>query len=296
MIKFTVFGDLHFDEVSDGNKRVSELVEHIKVVKPDFVVSLGDLCNLVEENKEIVIRKFEETGISMYHTIGNHETDDCYLDTALDFLSLQSPYYSFLCGDIKFIVLNSCYFSKHGQESSYYRRNYKGNNSLYPVIPTVEKEWLERELGDGKRYIIFSHHSLVNNYRDRGICNREEIRALFQGKDVLLCMNGHDHGDEFAVVDEITYYTVNSATYVWCGSQIMSSEKLKEKYAYLHGMLLYKQALYVDVEVDNGEIRIHGMKGEYLSVTPEDAELYDYRWNGVSIKAQTSPKVIKRRA
>lgn len=221
MIKFTVFGDLHFDEVSDGNKRVSELVEHIKVAKPDFVVSLGDLCNPVEENREIVLEKFEETGIPMYHTIGNHETDDCYLDTALDFLSLQSPYYSFLCGDIKFIVLNSCYFSKHGQESSYYRRNYKENNSLYPIIPKVEKEWLERELGDGKRYIIFSHHSLVNNHRDRGIYNREEIRALFQGKDVLLCMNGHDHGDEFAVVDEITYYTVNSATYVWCGKDMV---------------------------------------------------------------------------
>lgn len=29
MIKFTVFGDLHFDEVSDGEKRVNELVEHI---------------------------------------------------------------------------------------------------------------------------------------------------------------------------------------------------------------------------------------------------------------------------
>lgn len=28
MIKFTVFGDLHFDEVEDGNRRVNELVEH----------------------------------------------------------------------------------------------------------------------------------------------------------------------------------------------------------------------------------------------------------------------------
>ena len=111
---------------------------------------------------------------------------------------------------------------------------------------------------------------------------------------MLLCMNGHDLGDVFAVVDDIPYYTVNSATYVWCGSQIASSEKLKEKYGYLHGMLLYKQALYVDVEIDDNEIRIHGMEGDYLSVTPEEVELYDYRWNGVSIKAQTSSRVIKR--
>ena len=73
MIKFTVFGDLHYDETSDGDKRVSELVEHVNAAKPDFVVSLGDLCKPVEENKEIVLNKFMETGIPMHHTIGNHE-------------------------------------------------------------------------------------------------------------------------------------------------------------------------------------------------------------------------------
>ena len=59
-------------------------------------------------------------------------------------------------------------------------------------------------------------------------------------------------------------------------------------------MLLYKQELCVDVEIDDEEIRIKGMQGEYLSVTPEDVELYDYKWNGVSIKAQTSSKIISR--
>ena len=75
MIKFIVFGDLHFDEVEDANRRVNEFVEHIKSVKPDFVISLGDLCKQVDENKGIVLDKFMETGIHMYHTIGNHETD-----------------------------------------------------------------------------------------------------------------------------------------------------------------------------------------------------------------------------
>ena len=294
MIKFTVFGDLHYDEVSDGNKRVSELVEHIKSSQPDFVISLGDLCKPVEENKELVLDKFKELSIPMYHAIGNHETDACYLDTALEFLSLKSPYYSFQYADIKFIVLNSCYSSKGGQESAYYKRSYKGEDSIYPIIAKDEMDWLEKELSDGKKYIIFSHHSLVNEFRDRGIQNRTEIRNLFKGKDVLLCMNGHDHGDGFAVVDNIPYYTVNSATYVWCGSQIMSSDVLQQKYGYLHGMLLYKQALCVDVEIDDKEIRIKGMEGDYLSVTPDDVELHDYKWNGVSIKSQTSSKVISR--
>lgn len=294
VIKFTVFGDLHFDEVEDGNRRVNELVEHIKSVKPDFVISLGDLCKPIGENKEIVLDKFMETGITMYHTIGNHETDACYLDEALEFLSLKSSYYSFRYGEIKFIVLNSCYASKEGKECAYYKRSYKGENSIYPIIPKDEMEWLEKELSDGQKYIIFSHHSLINEFRDRGIHNRTEIRNLFKDKDVLLCMNGHDHGDGFAVVDNIPYYTLNSATYVWCGSHIVSSDALQEKYGYLHGMLLYKQTLCVDVEIDDEEIRIKGMDGDYLSVTPDDVELHDYKWNGVSIKAQTSSKVISR--
>ena len=294
MIKFTVFGDLHFDEVSDGNRRVYELIEHIKETNPNFVVSLGDLCKPIAENKEIVLNQFMETEVPVYHTIGNHETDTCHLEEVLEFFDLKTPYYSFEYDDVKFIVLNSCYYSKNGQESTYFGRCYRDGNSIYPIIPKDEIEWLKRELSDRKKYIIFSHHSLVNEHRDRGIHNKEEIRRLFQGKDVLLCMNGHDHGDEYTIVNDIPYYTVNSATYVWCGAQVVSSKELKEKYSYLHGKLLYKQALYVDVEIDDEEIRIQGIYGDYLSVTPEDVELYDYRWNGVSIKAQTSSRVIKR--
>ena len=36
------------------------------------------------------------------------------------------------------------------------------------------------------------------------------------------------------------------------------------------------------------------MDGDYLSVTPDDVELHDYKWNGVSIRAQTSSKVISK--
>lgn len=293
MIKFLVFGDLHYDEVSDGDRRINELTEHIKQIKPDFVVSLGDLCNPIADNKAIVLDKLNSVGIPIYHTIGNHETDVCHLDEAINFLSLKKPYYSFEYGDVKFIILNSCYFSKGGKESPYYGRNYRNDDTMYPLIPSDELNWLKNELADDKKYVIFSHHSLVNNFRDRGIHNRDAVRELFQGKNVLLCMNGHDHGDAFEIVNDIPYYTVNSATYMWCGSQISSSEKLQKKYGHLHGMLLYKQAFYVDVEINDNEIRISGMDGEYLSVTPDDIELYDYKWNGVSVRPRTSSHVIK---
>lgn len=293
MVRFTVFSDLHYDEMPDGGKRIDELTAHIKKSNPDFVISLGDLCKPAHENNETVLKKLNATGIPVYHTIGNHETDVYSLEKAAEFLSLKSPWYSFKYDNIKFIVLNSCYFKINGEHCAYLGRNYKEDGALYPFIPADEIKWLENELNGAEKYVIFSHHSLVNGHRDRGVYNRKEVRELFCDKNVLLCMNGHDHGDDLSVVDGVHYYTVNSASYVWCGFQIMGSERLTEKYGHLNGFLFYKQALYADVEIDSDEIRITGMDGEYLSVTPDDVELYSHKWNGVSIEPKTSSYVIK---
>lgn len=294
MVKLTVFGDLHYDELPNGKRQLDNLMEHIARVKPDFIVSLGDLCKPTDDNKKIVIERLDSLGIPVYHTIGNHETDDCELEKAIDFLSMESPYYSFEYEDLKFIVLNTCYFSNNDKEIQYYGRNYREENSLYPIIPKDEIEWLNKEIREGKKSIIFSHHSLINDYRDRGVSNRKEIQKIFDDNDnVILCMNGHDHGDDYKNKDGISYYTVNSSGYVWCGFQIWNSEELNEKYGYTNGFLFYEDVLYVDVEIDEGTIRITGVTGKYESVTPEDVELNDYVWNGVSIKPQTSSVTIK---
>ena len=41
---------------------------------------------LKEENKELVLNKFMENGIPVYHTIGNHDADACPLENTLVFL------------------------------------------------------------------------------------------------------------------------------------------------------------------------------------------------------------------
>ena len=115
---------------------------------------------------------------------------------------------------------------------------------------------------------------------------------MFREKPVLLCLNGHDHGDSFAHVDGVSYMTVNSANYAWLGTQIASSKTLMEKYSYLQGMLQYEQAMSAYIEVDDHEIRIFGEEGNYLSVTPDDIELHDYKWNGVSVKPRISTHCI----
>ena len=178
--------------------------------------------------------------------------------------------------------------AENGAEEAYYKRNFKCSSSVHPIVPVDEIHWLQDELEAGTKCIIFSHHSFVNEFMKRGVSNKSTIQALFRDKSVLLCLNGHDHGDSFACVDGVSYMTVNSANYAWLGTQIASSKTLMEKYSYLHGMLQYAQAMSAYVEMDDHEIRIFGEEGRYLSVTPDDIELSDYKWNGVSVEPRIS--------
>lgn len=256
------------------------------------MVSLGDLCNPVCENRK-VLERFKSPGVPFYSVIGNHETDNCTLSEILDFYSLEKPYYSVIFSEYKLIFLNTCYLRSAGKEEIFYKKNFKNENVTYPIVPAEEIRWLQEELKDDKKYIIFSHHSFMNDFPKRGVYNREEIRKLFAGRQVLLCLNGHDHGDSYSFADGIPYMTVNSANYAWLGSQIASSRELMDKYSYLHGMVQYKQAMSAYVEIDDTEIKITGMDTEYLSVTPDDLGLHDYMWNGVSIRPQISSHLIK---
>lgn len=294
MIKFLVFSDLHYDDVEDGDKRIENILANARDRELDFIVSLGDLCKPVAENRK-VLEKLNSLGVPFHPVIGNHETDESDLSTITEFYSLNAPYYSVVYGNYKLIFLNTCYLMENGTEKAYYKRNFKNSSSVYPIVPTDEIRWLQDELNDGKKCIVFSHHSFANEFMKRGVSNKSTIQKLFHENPVLLCLNGHDHGDSFACIDGVSYMTVNSANYAWMGIQIASSKSLMEKYSYLHGMLQYAQAMSAYIEIDDHEIRIFGEEGCYLSVTPDDIELYDYKWNGVSVKPRISSHRISLR-
>lgn len=44
MIRFAVFTDLHYDHIPDGDRRIKEFLEIVRMKNPDFILSLGDLC------------------------------------------------------------------------------------------------------------------------------------------------------------------------------------------------------------------------------------------------------------
>ena len=94
MIRFLVFSDLHYDEVADGDERIDNILRNARSRQLDFIVSLGDLCKPVDENRKLLDR-FMSLGVPFYNVIGNHETDNNSIGEILDFFSfLSSPFFT----------------------------------------------------------------------------------------------------------------------------------------------------------------------------------------------------------
>lgn len=292
-MKFAVFTDLHYDVIHDADRRLDEFISIIKEEKVDFIVELGDLCHPTEENRHIITSLCQCA--PCFYNIGNHDADAYPIDEVLKFLDLANSYYSFVVNNIKFIVLDANYIRTQNGDMPY--RNQRSDEKIeaYPYIPSGEIEWLKKELEDEQYYyIIFSHHSLTNDFMKRGISNRVEVRNILEhrnrnGKKVLLCMNGHDHGDDLKVINDIPYYTLNSMSYIWQGVKETYNydRKIHEKYPHLKNMILYEEPLHVIITIDvNMDIHIRGMDGHYQNITPKELGLDT--WNAVCIEPRTS--------
>jgi hypothetical protein len=204
--------------------------------------------------------------------------------------------------NIKFIVLYANFIKSQDEVTPYCSHNHRNSLKDYPYIPQEEIMWLKQELEDDQYYyVIFSHHSLTNDFKKRGISNRVEIRDILEQrnsveKKVLLCMNGHDHGDDLKVVNGIPYYTVNSMSYIWHGVKetFNYSREIHERYPHLKDMILYEEPLHVIVYIDdNMTITIEGVEGHYQNIMPKDIGLGN-TWNAVSIDSKTSTVIIQK--
>jgi len=291
-VKFAVFTDLHYDHIPDGERRLQQFIDRVKKEKIDFVVELGDICYPIEENK-IILKELGKLEVPCYFTIGNHDSDAFPREQVMEFLGMENNYYSFVKGNIKFIVLDACYIKRADEYIPYYKRNYHKSSDSYPYIPPEELLWLENELNDEHEYyILFSHHSLANEFAKRGVANREEVRTILEkakvaGKQVLMCMNGHDHGDAAVDINGICYYTLNSMSYIWHGLKqtYNYSKETHERYPGLEDMILYEEGFHAIVTIKgDGRFEIEGMKGSYQNIIPSDVGILNNRWNGVSIE------------
>lgn len=289
MIRFAVFTDFHHDLIHDGKIRMKELIHSLSNETIDFIVFLGDLCRPYPEF-HFLMDALHSLNLPIYCAIGNHDIEHSNKETVTAFYGMPNDYYSFTYENTKFLIMSGNYIQKGSQYQIYSKSEYDKDTDLYPIIPTAEMEWLLQEMADPTmQYVVFSHHSFANEFPDRGIKNQAAIRSIFESRNTLLCMNGHDHGDECRFRGGIPYITLNSASYIWHGTkEIFSySEEIHQRTPLLKYMIMYDRPLYCTITIDDSQVSIKGMKGDYQTITPEDAAIGN-TWNGVPLRPAIS--------
>ena len=300
-IKFGIFTDLHYEHIHDGRQRIENFITNAREAEVDFVIELGDLCSPNEEN-QVLLNMLDSIGKPHYHLMGNHNTDLFTKKDVTDFLQMDNSYYSFKYGKVRFIVLDTCFIKTDKAYEPYCKRNYEKIKGIYPIIPDYEFKWLEYQLNDDSEYyVIFSHHSFENEFAKRGVYNRESVRDLINrvnltGNKVLLCINGHDHGDSLKKIEQTYYFGLNSMSYIWFGPQFEHfcySDEIHKQYPFLKDLVLYREGLYSIITItENGGIEIQGMNGHYQNISPKELGLEDV-WNGRSILPTISSLKVK---
>ena len=304
-VKFAVFTDLHYDHIHDGDERIEQFVTSVKDQQIDFIIQLGDFAYPIPENQKL-IDKLKTLGVPFYGMLGNHDTDQYTREKVLCFLGLENSYYAFRKGNIKFIVLDTCFVKTREGFKIYQRDTFdkRLDKNHYPYVPEPVLRWLEDELDDDAQYyVLFSHHSMTNDFANRGVINRDEIQACIaaanqKDKKVLLYMSGHDHGEDITQIGDTVYYALNSMSYIWVGpeyEQFSYDVQIHQKYPYLKDLILYRDGLFAIVTVDEqGDFTIEGLQSDYQRKSPQDLNLGE-TWNGRSIKPNVTTFSKQRR-
>lgn len=287
-MKFAVFTDLHNDHIFDGEKRLREFLDAAKWGDVLFIVSLGDLCRPVEQNRNL-IDMLKGSGIPAYFAAGNHDLAYNTPKELMEFFGVSSLHQSFIYGNVKFIILNACYMDLGEGPRPYIKKDHQREIDRYPLIPEFEIQWLKGEMSrDDLYYVIFSHHGLANDFDNRGISNREEVWEILSRRKTILCMNGHDHGSDCRIIRGIPCYTLNSMSYLWHRKTDLRpfADELYQQYPYLDHALLYRDPLYCIVEIAGGKGKVTGVKSDYMYLTPEDFGITDRKCNNVSVQPE----------
>lgn len=208
VVNIGICTDLHHDLIKDGEQRLQAFITEMNILKPDFIIQMGDFCVPKSANLPIMNIWNQFTG-PKYHVIGNHDVDGGFTqDQVLEFWNAKARYYSFDCNGYHFIVLN-------GNE-----RPAGDTSKSYPrSILAEQRNWLKQDIDNTAFPVIVFCHQGIDNDLD-GVKEGNLIRLIFERanlkagfKKVQLVLSGHNHEDYLNHYNNINYLQINSMSY-----------------------------------------------------------------------------------
>lgn len=276
-LTFGIMSDLHGEIMSDSNSRLIEFINYMNNNRVDFIIQIGDFTHL-KFNGEEKIRLFNKFNGNKYHVLGNHDTDDCTKEEAIQLLNMKNNYYSYKIRGFKCIVLdtNYLYCEKTNQYIDFDKFNLERDRSK-PCLPPDQLRWLKKEVEiDDEPIIIFSHASLINE--KVGIINKQDLFKCLDDindqagyKKIIACINGHDHFDSLHERHGIYYIGIPSISNQWLEKGHINTDIDKElllTFPKLENVVPYTNPLYTIIEINRSYIKVKGRDSEYKNGEP----------------------------
>lgn len=213
-LRYLIFADLHYDMMPDADSRLETIFQAARKNKVEFMVNMGDLAAPVSRYRPLK-DKLSGSPVPIYHIIGNHDTDHSGKQAFMEFYGMEKPFYYIDKGKFRFIFLDSNYFiDKDGQTKDYHKRDYIRSKQIDRYSPE-ELQWLENTLQTEQICLLFSHAPVNDNYGE--IINNVDIHKIIttakaKGTDIAAVFGGHNHSDNYHIIDGIHYIQVNSAS------------------------------------------------------------------------------------
>ncbi len=274
-LKFAVISDLHQDIMHDASKRLTDFLQAAKDQEVDFIINLGDFCQVKKENAAIM-KMWNGYDGEKHLALGNHDMDNCSKEEYIRFAGMPGRYYSFDKGDFHFIVLDPNHVYDGKKYIPYSHGNFYVDASKREFIDEEQMEWLKNDLRNTqKRCILFSHQCLENV-----VGNRTAVRAILEDENrragfhkVVAAFSGHSHTDYMKEINGIAYIQINSASNQWVGDAYQCPERfckeINQKNPWLKFVVPYRDTLYGIVTVKRSGLHVKGVKSTFIPPTPQ---------------------------
>jgi 3',5'-cyclic-AMP phosphodiesterase len=263
-VKVGVITDLHQDIMHDGVTRMKAFLQHMRQVRPDAILQMGDFAVPGDKNKE-VIDLFNQAHRNRLHVIGNHDTDAGFTKAqCISTWGMSNRYYTQKVDDVTFVVLDG---------------NDTGSPAFtngYPAYINEEQQvWLKERLQEIKGpIIVVSHQPLAGPV---AVDNAEAIQDILStaSDKILVAINGHTHIDAQYEVKGINYVHLNSASYFWIGGKFSHdsySKDIIQAHPLIASTCPYQDPLFTTMTIDplRSLITFEGRKSTWVGKSPVD--------------------------
>ena len=294
-VRFLAFADIHFRPGLWPHSNVEwldRILARAESEKTDFTIQLGDFVHRANEQAEQeYIKHYNSFSQPTYHVLGNHDGEVGGLAAIYKLYGLECPHYFFDRNGYRFIVGDPNYFLEKGatEPTHYEYYNFhkaQQRGAVVPgkgcMFPKEQVEWIRKTVEESPFPCVFFSHESIE--RGGSASPAAEVRGIFEeanrrvpGK-VRLVINGHDHIDHVRVINDIVYFSMNSASYYYYAKthNAYPEEFVRANIGVPHTMV-WNDPLSAVVTLTRTGIKIVGSSSTYyLNISPEKAGMKTY--------------------